>query len=132
MHDSRYLRGIEFFNKHEFYDAHELWENLWHEEHGEAKNFIRGLIQYATALHHFEARNLKGTRLLYEMGTELLKPYGTVFWNLPVHKLITDMTQCVKGILEFQQDQLPGRYDPKKEDFPVKIDEELIPKIKLV
>lgn len=129
--DPRYLQGIDHFNKREFFDAHEIWEDLWHEEHGEANAFVQGLIQFATALHHFEAHNLKGTKLLYDAGVELLKPYGEVFWGLPVKKLIDDMTACVKEILPYKQADLPGRYHPNKETFPVQIDPALIPKIVL-
>jgi predicted metal-dependent hydrolase len=128
-HDLRYLKGIEHFNAREFFDAHEVWEELWHEQHGDAHDFVQGLIQFATALHHFEAENLKGTKLLYTGGVELLAPYGDEFWNLPVKKLIDDMTACVRGILPYQQSDLPGRYHPNKHDFPVKIDPAMIPKI---
>jgi hypothetical protein len=131
-HDPRYLKGIQHFNSREYYDAHETWEDLWHEEHGEANLFIQGLIQFATALHHFEAHNLKGTKLLYEAGVELLKPYGEEFWDLPVRKLIDDMTLCVKEMLIYKQSDLPGRYHPGKEKFPVQIKKEKIPKIALL
>ncbi|MCG3204493.1 MAG: hypothetical protein KCHDKBKB_01208 [Elusimicrobia bacterium] len=130
--DERYLKGIEHFNRREFYDAHEVWEDLWNHELGEPHGFIQGLIQFATALHHFEAHNLKGTKLLYEAGMELLKPYGDVYWGLPVRKLLTDMAACVEKILPYKQADLPGRYHPGKENFPVQIDPSLIPKIKLI
>lgn len=130
--DRRYLKGIEHFNAREFFDAHEVWEELWHEQHGEANKFIQGLIQCATCLHHFEARNLKGTKLLYTGAVELLTPYGERFWNLPVRKLLDDLTHCVREVLPYQQADLPGRYNPDKEKFPVQIDPSKIPIIKLL
>ncbi len=131
-YDERYLKGIQHFNKREYYDAHEIWEDLWHEEHGEANHFVQGLIQFATALHHFEAHNLKGTKLLYVAGVELLKPYGEKYWGLPVKKLLDDMAACVKDILPYEQKDLPGRYHADKETFPVQIKSDRIPKIELV
>jgi uncharacterized protein len=130
--DPRYLKGIDHFNAREFYDAHEIWEDLWHEEHGEANHFIQGLIQFATALHHFEAQNFKGTKILYEGGVELLSPYGDMYWELPVKKLIEEMTLCVSGLLSYKQADFPGRYHANKKDFPIQINGQLIPKIKLV
>jgi len=130
--DDRYLRGIAHFNKREYFDAHEVWEDLWHEEHGEANAFIQGLIQFATALHHFEAHNLKGAKLLYEAGIDLLKPFGDVYWELPVKKLMGQMTECLKEVLPYKQSELPGRYHPGKENFPVQIDPQKIPKIQLL
>ncbi len=128
-HDPRYLQGIKHFNAREFYDAHEIWEELWHTLQGPEADFVQGLIQFATALHHFEARNLKGTRILYQGGVELLTPLGDTFWGLPVKKLLADMAACVKGILPYEQKDLPGRYHPNKNDFPVKIEDKLVPKI---
>ncbi len=132
IHDPRYLKGIEHFNAREFFDAHEVWEDLWNAEHDKAHQFVQGLIQFATSLHHFEAQNFKGTRILYEGGVELLTPYAPVFWDLPVDQLITDMKRCVEGLLPYKQSDLPGRYHPEKKDFQVQIDENLIPKIKLI
>ena len=129
--DPRYYRGIEHFNRREFYDAHEIWEELWHEETGDAKDFVQGLIQFATALHHFEAQNLKGAKLLYEGGVELLRPYGETFWELPVRKLVDDMTACVRGLLPYRQADLPGRYHPDKASFPVRIEDGKVPRIAL-
>ena len=131
MRDPRYLKGIEHFNAREFYDAHEVWEDLWHELHDAEAGFVQGLIQFATALHHFEDGNLKGARLLYESGVELLSPFGESYWELPVRKLVDEMTACLKGVLAYEQKDLPGRYHPNKRTFPVKIQDELIPVIRL-
>lgn len=130
--DDRYLQGIRHFNAREFYDAHEVWEDLWHQLHERNGEFIQGLIQFATALHHFEARNLKGARILYGGGVELLAPLGDTFWKLPVKKLLEDMHACMKDVLPYAQKDLPGRYHPEKNNFPVKVDEKLIPKITLL
>ncbi len=130
--DPRYLKGIEHFNAREFFDAHEVWEDLWHEEHGEANGFVQGLIQYATALHHFEARNLKGAKLLTDAGTELLRPYGETYWDLPVKKLVDDMTECLKEVLARPVAELPGRYHPDKNTFPIRLIDEKVPRINLI
>ncbi len=131
-HDPRYLKGIEHFNAREFYDAHETWEELWHEQHGEAANFVQGLIQFATALHHFEARNFKGAKILYEGGVELLSPDGETYWDLPVRKLIEDTRACFSELLRYKLEELPGRYHPNKNNFPIVIQDNLIPKIQLL
>jgi predicted metal-dependent hydrolase len=129
--DPRYLAGIRHFNAREFFDAHEVWEELWHEQHGDAHDFVQGLIQFATALHHFEASNMKGARLLFDAGVGLLRPYGETFWKLPVRQLIDDMTACFRELLPYSQAELPGRYDPQKRVFAVQIRDDRVPKIKL-
>jgi len=131
MFDKRYLQGIAHFNKREFFDAHEVWESLWKEEKGEGRKFLQGLIQYATALHHFERRNFRGARILFDTGSRLLEPYGDVHWGLPVKKLMDDMRVCVSLLLGGHPDQLPGREHPDRDILPSLIKEANIPKIRL-
>ena len=38
-------RGVAHFNARRFYEAHEDWEELWHEAEGDEKRWLQGLIQ---------------------------------------------------------------------------------------
>ena len=67
-----YHDGIHLFNERDFFEAHEVWEDLWHATHGEARDFIQGLIQVTSALHHFGNGNMRGARLLHDSGIALL------------------------------------------------------------
>ena len=46
-----YLRGIDLFNHGYYWEAHEVWEQLWHAvgRHGVYADFFKGLIQLAAA-----------------------------------------------------------------------------------
>src|SRR4051794_6508369 len=46
-YDPRYLAGILFFNRGDFFEAHEAWESLWMDTAGPDKTFYQGLIQAA-------------------------------------------------------------------------------------
>jgi predicted metal-dependent hydrolase len=61
-----YQRGIALFNARQFYDAHEVWEDVWRESQGLEKKFLQGLIQAAVALHHHSTGNVVGARSLME------------------------------------------------------------------
>jgi uncharacterized protein len=64
-YDPRYLAGILFFNERDFFEAHEVWEDLWAESHGNERRFYQGLIQAAVGLFHFSGGNLGGAVKLY-------------------------------------------------------------------
>ena len=49
-YEPRYLAGILFFNSHDFFEAHEVWEDLWADSHDDERRFYQGLIQAAVAL----------------------------------------------------------------------------------
>src|SRR5262245_58394393 len=49
----RYLAGIVLFNEQAFFEAHEVWEDVWIEKSGLERKFYQGLIQAAVSLCHF-------------------------------------------------------------------------------
>ena len=69
-------RGVELFNAHEFWHAHEAWEELWLEESGDAKQFLQGLIQLAAAYHHVKrGHSLSGAVRLFDAALRRLAPF---------------------------------------------------------
>ena len=56
--DQLFNQGIAAFNKRQFYDAHEYWEELWLEYKLDDAKFIQGLIQLAVSYFHFFNKNL--------------------------------------------------------------------------
>ena len=59
-YEAEYLQGIEHFNAREFFEAHEVWEDIWARTTGRHQLFYKGLIHAAVALHHFGNRNVRG------------------------------------------------------------------------
>lgn len=64
------------FNAQEFFEAHEVWEDLWHEASGARHAYLQGLIQIAAALHHSLNQNYRGTRKLFSRSLEYLERAG--------------------------------------------------------
>ena len=120
-HDPRYLQGIEFFNDCEFFEAHDVWEELWADlQGGSSRKFYQGLIQVAVCLHHFVNGNIRGAKKLYVTSTDYLRPYGPHHADLDVNKLLTELENCCSEILA------------STEEFPeIDIDPEKIPEIHL-
>ena len=83
-----YQRGIRLFNAREFYDAHEVWEDVWRESHGLEKRFLQGLIQAAVALHHHSTGNVVGAGSLMERGLRNLAGCPAEFGGIAVGELI--------------------------------------------
>ncbi|MEZ4752167.1 MAG: DUF309 domain-containing protein [Bdellovibrionota bacterium] len=66
-------RGCELFDAGEYFEAHEVWEDLWAEAMGARHAFLQGLIQTAVALHHAGNENWKGTRSLLASSLKYLE-----------------------------------------------------------
>jgi predicted metal-dependent hydrolase len=52
--------GILLFNSGQFYQAHEVWEDLWRETTGPLKTCYQGLIQAAVGMYHLTNLNETG------------------------------------------------------------------------
>lgn len=80
-------RGVELFNAGEFFEAHEVLEDVWRLAVGEERRFLQGLIQIAVALHHHSTGNLIGARSLLARGASKLEPLPPSLENLRVGEL---------------------------------------------
>jgi predicted metal-dependent hydrolase len=120
-YDPRYLEGIEHFNRCDFFEAHEVWEELWADYSGPSRKFYQGLIQVAVCLHHFGNGNIRGAKKLYYGCRGYLEPYLPKHEGLDLEKLLAQLEVCCREILE------------SKEEFPkIDIVADLIPEIHLV
>ena len=75
MDDVAYQRGLELFNQGEFFDAHEVLEDVWRAAPSEEKKFLQALIQVAVGLHHYSRGNLVGARSLLARAHRNLSAY---------------------------------------------------------
>jgi uncharacterized protein len=115
-----YLKGIEYFNNCDFFEAHEVWEELWTEYSGPDRKFYQGLIQVAVALHHFGNGNIRGARKLYVSSRNYLQPYRPHHIGLDLDKLFGEMERCFVEVIA------------STEEFPtIDVDPETIPEIHL-
>ena len=71
----QYLEGLRLFNEEDFFESHEVLEELWSDTHDERRKFYQGLIQVAVGLLHFGNGNLGGARKLYGSSRKYLEAY---------------------------------------------------------
>ena len=98
-YDPRYLSGILFFNNQDFFEAHEVWEDLWAESHGDERRFYQGLIQAAVGLFHFSSGNLGGAVKLYRSSHDYMARCGSPFQGLDVADFWRQMDRCFAPLL---------------------------------
>jgi len=117
-YDPLYLQGIAYFNACEFFEAHEVWEDLWKSYTGELRLFYKGLIQAAVALHHFGNGNIRGARKVYRSSRGYLIQYGPTCVGMDLEKFLAQFDACFAEVAASQ------------EDYPrIDLDPQLIPEI---
>lgn len=83
-YDPRYLRGVLHFNRGDYFEAHEVWEELWMECPSAERRFFQSLIQAAVALYHWGNRNRAGAQRLYGSGRRYMEPFRPTYCGLEV------------------------------------------------
>ncbi len=92
--DQRFIKGIKLFNEEEFFECHEVIEDLWLATQDEYKDLYKGVIQAAVALYHLRRGNLSGARKLYGTSGKYLRKYAPSALGLNVEKLLKDVKIC--------------------------------------
>lgn len=59
-------RGVSLFNEGRFFEAHEVWEEIWRPASGEKRQTLQGLIQLASAYVHVQRRTFSGGVRLFD------------------------------------------------------------------
>ena len=79
--------GLTHFNSRRFFEAHEIWEEIWLVETEPEKTFLQGLIQLAAAYHHYEHGNPDGTESLLASGIVKLSRFPEHHHGLSIGEL---------------------------------------------
>jgi predicted metal-dependent hydrolase len=98
-YDPRYLAGILFFNAHDFFEAHEVWESVWMESAGAERRFYQGLIQAAVGLFHFGNGNLRGALKLYRTSQAYMDGLESPYQGLDIASFWQQMATCFAPLL---------------------------------
>ena len=100
---AQYLEGLRLFNAEDFFESHEVLEDLWSETQDERKKFYQGLIQAAVALLHFGNGNLGGAKKVYLTSRKYLEAYRPEFEGLDVARFLADLKHCFQELIDDQQ-----------------------------
>ena len=72
--DSVFQSACELFNHQQFFECHEVLEELWGPlPPGPEKTFLQGLIQIAVGFHHLQRLNYVGAKNKLQSGLEKLE-----------------------------------------------------------
>jgi uncharacterized protein len=82
VHAGGLEHGIELFNRGEFFEAHEVLEDVWRVAVKEDKKFLQGIIQVAVAFYHYGNGNSIGARSVLRRGFRNLSRYPEGFGGI--------------------------------------------------
>jgi hypothetical protein len=92
----QFLAGVRLFNTRKFFQAHEVWEELWLAELQPEKSFLQGLIQLAAACHHHGRGNPRGARSLATTGLAKLARFPDHHRGIALAELCSDANRWLE------------------------------------
>lgn len=103
-------RGIDLFNRGEYFEAHEALELAWNEEAGPARELYRGILQIAVAYLQVTRRNYNGAIKMFLRARQWLDPLPPVSQGVDVATLRRDAAG-VRRALEALGAERIGEFD---------------------
>ena len=102
--DPRFKKAVSLFNLSEWYEAHDSFEELWHESNCLERRTLQAVLQVAVAEVHLSNGNDSGAIILYGEGLGRLRNKSAPDLGLDITKLC----ECVQLRLKLlQADQDP-------------------------
>lgn len=120
--------GIDLFNRGEWFEAHESWEEIWHMAQGDKKRFYQGLIQYTVTIEHIRRGNPRGVRSVYETCIPKFEGLPSIYMGINVDVVRSSLKAMADPVLAMG----PEAFDPARgRGQPMPVDLKDAPQIKL-
>ncbi len=104
------LKGMEEFNKGEFYECHEYLEEAWMQEPGRVRFLYQGILQVGVGFYHLKNGNWRGATGLLRNGTARLKEFEPETLGIDVARLVRECERCLRELEELGRDRV-GEFD---------------------
>jgi predicted metal-dependent hydrolase len=114
------LKGIEEFNRGDFFECHKTLEGLWMAEAGPLRELYQGILQIGVAFHHLQAGRFRPVVALLRQGRRYLRSFAPTCMGVPVKALLVAATRCLDEVQRLGPDGLD------------KFDWSLVPKIEAI
>jgi uncharacterized protein len=104
------LKGIEEFNKGEFYECHEYLEEAWMQESRRVRFLYQGILQVGVGFYHLQNGNWRGATGLLRNGSVRLREFEPVTLGVDVAKLVRESERCLRELEELGRERI-GDFD---------------------
>ena len=100
------LKGIEEFNRGEFYECHEYLEEAWMQEPRRIRFLYQGILQVGVGFYHQQNGNWRGATGLLRNGTQRLKEFEPETLGIDVARLVRECERCLEELEELGHERV--------------------------
>jgi uncharacterized protein len=98
--------GIRLFNAGEYYECHEVLEDIWRDERDPIRYLYQGVLQIGVGLHHLRNGNFRGASLLLHDGIEKTRRFTPVCMGVDTAGLCNEAQRCLDRVQALGRDRL--------------------------
>jgi predicted metal-dependent hydrolase len=103
---SGFSEGIKKFNCGDFFECHDILEDVWFEIRGHSRRFYQGLIHLAVGFYHIQERNNpKGALSQLNKGIVKLKEYVPEYQGVELKQLLKKIDKCIHEIEQIRENK---------------------------
>lgn len=108
--------AVRLFNEREYFECHDVLEELWGEALSEERDLYQGLLHAAVSLFHLSEGNPAGARKMHASTLRYLASYGSYFQGVNLDQLRADLVVCFEPL----RSGIPvGFVAPDSKTFPI-------------
>ena len=82
-----FQKGLDEYDKGDYFEAHEAWEDLWSDYNFPDRKFVQGLIQLSVSFVHLGNGNLTGAKNLLKKCQQKFDDYNGIHRNINLSDL---------------------------------------------
>jgi predicted metal-dependent hydrolase len=105
------LRGIEEFNRREFYECHETIEAVWMEESRPIRLLYQAILQVGVAFYHVQQGNWRGAMKVLARSIPKLAHFEPTCMEIDVSRLLADARRIRQHLAQLGEGQI-SEFDP--------------------
>jgi hypothetical protein len=115
----KFEKGVALFNSRDFFECHDVIEEVWQEWTGKDRTFFQGIIHVAVGFYHLDNENYRGSRSQFSKGISKLQHYEPEYYGIELKDFLAQVSRCLHWVNEREQGIKTG-------------DVELIPSLRFV
>ncbi len=95
--DSLFI-ALSLFNNHQWYEAHDAFEEIWNSVDGDERQVVQGILQVSVSQFHLSKGNSNGATILLGEGLGRIKTRTNVNLGIDLESFCTRLEDLLKKL----------------------------------
>jgi predicted metal-dependent hydrolase len=102
------VEGIRLFNAGEYFECHEVLEDIWRDERDPIRYLYQGILQIGVGLHHLRNSNYRGATLLLRDGIDKTSRFTPACMGVDTRSLCDRAQACLDLLQSLGRERIAG------------------------